>query len=80
MRDTARHERFASEGAPVRAKSTCRVRGATGPLKLQSDINADEPVSETEIRLIFSVLGDRIADILGPVSTEPSVTCRSSDE
>jgi hypothetical protein len=47
---------------------------------VQSDLTDHEPVSEAEIRLVLSALGDILTDILNPAPTECPASISKSDE
>jgi hypothetical protein len=46
---------------------------------VQSDLTDHEPVSEAEIRLVLSALGDILTDILNPTSPECPASISKSD-
>jgi hypothetical protein len=49
---------------------TLRARGPASCLAVTSDLDPTEPVSDAEIQLVLAVLGDTIARILDPPSSE----------
>jgi hypothetical protein len=47
---------------------------------VRSDLTDHEPVSDAEIRLVLSALGDILTDILNPAPTECPASISKSDE
>ena len=55
---------------PGRRLRTLPARGPASRLAVTSDLDLREPVSEAEIQLVLAILGDTIARILDPPSSE----------
>jgi hypothetical protein len=55
---------------PARRLRTLHARGPANRLAVTSDLDPTEPVTEAEIQLVLAVLGDTIARILNPTSSE----------
>jgi hypothetical protein len=49
-----------------KARRRLRATGPAGHLLVTSDLTANEPVTDAEIRLILAVLGDTLNQILDP--------------
>jgi hypothetical protein len=49
-------------------------------LVVRSDVTRHQPVSDAEIRLVLSALGDILNDILNPTSPECPASISKSDE
>lgn len=47
-----------------RRRAGLQVRGAAGSLSVVSDLTSTEPVTEQEIALVLTLLGDKIANII----------------
>lgn len=54
----------------ARRLRTLQARGPANRLAVISDLDPIEPVTEAEIQLVLAVLGDTIARILDPTSSE----------
>jgi hypothetical protein len=57
-------------GKSARRLRTLHARGPASRIAVISDLDSTEPVTEAEIRLVLAVLGDTIARILDPKSSE----------
>jgi len=55
---------------PARRLRTLNARGPASRVAVTSDLDPAEPVTEAEIELVLAVLGDMIARILDPTSSE----------
>jgi hypothetical protein len=62
-----------------KARRRLRATGPASRLLVTSDLSADEPVTDAEIRLILAMLGDTLNQILGPSSTPCPASATTSN-